>query len=81
MSPDAPVVARPMDRLAYWPRGLSAGYVPGLHDLAVVSAIANDIVVLGAGRVVESGLIQAVFRWLGAAHPRRLLAAIPGGRG
>ena len=49
------------------------------HDLAVVADIANQIVVMEQGAVVESGTPQQLFA--NAAHPytRRLLAAIPTG--
>ncbi|GAB3313343.1 ABC transporter ATP-binding protein [Haliea atlantica] len=49
------------------------------HDLAVVADIADHIVVMEKGRVVERGDRRAIFE--NAEHPytRKLLAAIPGG--
>jgi ABC-type microcin C transport system duplicated ATPase subunit YejF len=50
------------------------------HDLAVVSDIADQIVVMEQGKVVEQGSPQAIFD--NAQHPytRKLLAAIPSGQ-
>jgi ABC-type glutathione transport system ATPase component len=49
------------------------------HDLAVVADIADQIVVMQQGRIVESGDREAIFH--NAQHPytRKLLAAIPAG--
>ncbi|MCU1677528.1 MAG: hypothetical protein JWM93_2286 [Frankiales bacterium] len=50
------------------------------HDLAVVSGIADDVVVMHQGRVVDSGPTSAVFAAPSSEHTRRLLtAATPGG--
>jgi peptide/nickel transport system ATP-binding protein len=60
--------------------GVAALYVS--HDLAVVSALANRVAVMYAGRIVELGPERTLFR--ASAHPyaRRLVEAIPelGGR-
>ena len=50
------------------------------HDLAVVSDIADQIVVMEQGKVVEHGSPQAIFN--NAQHPytQKLLAAIPSGQ-
>ena len=55
--------------------GVAALYVS--HDLAVVSALADRVAVMYAGRVVEIGRERDLF--LAAAHPytRRLVQAIP----
>jgi len=47
------------------------------HDLAVVDHLCDDVIVMKAGRVVERGVPQTLFR--AAAHPytRALLAAVP----
>ena len=46
------------------------------HEMAVVRAICDRVAVLDAGRVVETGTVEAVFA--GGAHPatRRMLAAL-----
>jgi len=61
---------------------LQAEYGMGLlfitHDLAVVSEIADRVLILYAGKIMERGSREAVFER--AAHPytRRLLECIPG---
>ncbi len=53
------------------------------HDLAVVSELADDILILKEGVVVERGPIDAVLRHPTHPYTRQLLAAIPssGSRG
>ena len=55
--------------------GTAALYVS--HDLAVVATLATRVAVMYAGRIVELGSAEELFRR--AAHPytRRLVAAIP----
>ena len=55
--------------------GAAALYVS--HDLAVVGTLAERVAVMYAGRIVELGSAEELFR--AAAHPytRRLVAAIP----
>ena len=55
--------------------GVAALYVT--HDLAVVANLADRIAVMYAGRLVEIGPKETLFR--GASHPytRRLIASVP----
>ena len=48
------------------------------HDLAVVRHISHTVTVLHSGRVVESGLTEAVFSDPRQEYTRALLRAIPG---
>ena len=56
-------------------RGLSLLLVS--HNLAVVSRICEDVTVLYAGRVVESGPARTILRTPAHPYPRGLLAAMP----
>ena len=47
------------------------------HDLGVVHAICDEVTVLQAGRVIESGPVDEVLRRPRAAGTRRLLAGVP----
>lgn len=47
------------------------------HDLSVVNNIANHILVMKNGRVVESGQAQSVFESPKHAYTKKLIAAIP----
>lgn len=49
------------------------------HDLAVVADIADHIVVMEQGRVVEQGSPQAIFHHAQHPYTQKLLAAIPTG--
>ena len=48
------------------------------HDLAAASRLADEIVVLREGRVVEQGPVRAVLGAPTAIYTRRLLDAVPG---
>jgi peptide/nickel transport system ATP-binding protein len=60
--------------------GVAALYVS--HDLAVVAELAHRVAVMYAGRVVEAGSGEAVFRAPRHPYTQRLLQAVPdpGGR-
>jgi peptide/nickel transport system ATP-binding protein len=75
---DVSIQAQILDLLGDLQRDLGMSYVLVSHDLAVVSAIAHQIVVLRGGRVVEHGVAGQVFGSPKAAYTRELLEAIPG---
>jgi peptide/nickel transport system ATP-binding protein len=47
------------------------------HDLAVVDHLADDVVVMRKGRVVEQGPAERVLHFPGADYTKELLAAAP----
>ncbi len=57
---------------------LGLAYVFISHDLAVVEALADEVLVMRAGRVVERGDRARIFRAPSHPYTRALLAAVPG---
>jgi peptide/nickel transport system ATP-binding protein len=47
------------------------------HDLGVVANMADEVVVLYQGKVVESGTVQAIFREPSHAYLKALMRAVP----
>lgn len=47
------------------------------HDLGLVAAIADDVCVMRAGRIVEQGTTEAVLQSPQHAYTQKLLAAVP----
>ncbi|MEY9930533.1 peptide/nickel transport system ATP-binding protein [Catenulispora sp. GP43] len=47
------------------------------HDMGVVAGMADEIVVLRSGRLVESGGVHEIFHHPGADYTRALLACVP----
>jgi peptide/nickel transport system ATP-binding protein len=47
------------------------------HDLAVVAQVADDVVVMNAGQIVESGPVREILRRPSHTYTRKLLAAVP----
>lgn len=56
--------------------GLS--YIFITHDLRVVRHIADDIVVMNAGKIVEQGAVKAIYNAPQQPYTQQLLSAIPG---
>ncbi len=56
--------------------GLS--YIFISHDLRVVRHIANDIVVMHKGKVVEQGAVESIYQHPQQSYTQQLLQAIPG---
>lgn len=61
-------------------RDLGLTYVFVSHDLAVVRRIADRVVVMHGGRVVEEAAAEDVFEHPAHEYTRRLLDAVPAGR-
>ncbi|PRY55929.1 ATP-binding cassette domain-containing protein [Glycomyces artemisiae] len=74
---DVTVQAQILDLLAEIRRDTGAGLILITHDLAVVSEVADQIVVMREGDLVEQGTAERVFCDPQADYTRMLLDAVP----
>jgi len=74
---DVTVQAQILDLLAELKEETGSGMVFITHDLAVVSQVAEHLLVMKSGEVVERGPIEEVFSNPRAPYTRALLAALP----
>jgi len=74
---DVTVQAQILALLAEIRRDTGAGLILITHDLAVVSEVADRIVVMRGGRLVEKGSVEDVFSDPQHEYTRRLLDAVP----
>ncbi len=74
---DVSVRARIVNLLLELQSTLGLAYVLISHDLQLAGYLADEIVVLKSGRVVEKGLVKDIFSQPQHVHTRQLLAATP----
>jgi peptide/nickel transport system ATP-binding protein len=74
---DVSVQAQILNLLRQLQRELDIGYLFITHNIGVVEVMADDVVVMKAGRVVEQGPCEALLAQPREAYTRELLAAVP----
>jgi peptide/nickel transport system ATP-binding protein len=76
---DATIQAQILDLLKSLQKRFSLGIILITHNLAVVQRVADKVVVMYAGEVVEAGPAQAVLAQPSHPYTKALLACIPDG--
>ncbi|MGH2559611.1 MAG: ABC transporter ATP-binding protein [Thermomicrobiales bacterium] len=74
---DVTIQAQILDLLRQLRDDYGASIIIITHDLGVVAEIADKVVVMYAGRVVEGGSVRAIFRHSRHPYTRALLASVP----
>ncbi len=74
---DVTIQAQILDLVRQIQKDLGMGMILISHDLGAVAGVADRIAVMYAGRIVESGPIEAVFARPGMPYTQGLLSSVP----
>jgi peptide/nickel transport system ATP-binding protein len=74
---DVSIRAQILDLLGELRDRLGVAYLFISHDLAVVRALCDEVLVMRSGKIVESGPVDRIFNDPGKAYTRTLIAAAP----
>jgi len=74
---DVTIQAQILELIAGLQKQLNMAVLMITHDLGVVANVAEQVVVLYQGRVMERGTIEQIFRNSGHPYTRALMAAVP----
>ena len=77
---DVSVQRQILDLLDELQRELGIAYVIVSHDLAVIANVADEVLVMRQGRIVDQGPTAQLFNHPGNAYTQALLDAVPGKR-
>lgn len=77
---DVSVQRQILDLLDELQRELGIAYVIVSHDLAVIANVADDVLVMRQGRIVDQGPTAQLFDQPSNPYTRALLDAVPGKR-
>ncbi|MBD8828194.1 ABC transporter ATP-binding protein, partial [Pseudomonas sp. CFBP 13602] len=77
---DVSVQRQILDLLDELQRELGIAYVIVSHDLAVIANVADEVLVMRQGRIVDHGPTAQLFNHPGNAYTQALLDAVPGKR-
>lgn len=74
---DVTTQAQVLDLLSDLKESLDMTVVFVTHDLGVVAEIADDVIVMNKGRIIESGTVNQIFHGPREAYTKTLLAGLP----
>ena len=74
---DVSVQAQVLDLMKELQQDLGLTYLFITHDLSVVADIANDVIVMNGGRIVERGTVSQVLHRPQHPYTKALIAAVP----
>jgi ABC-type microcin C transport system duplicated ATPase subunit YejF len=74
---DVTLQAKIIDMLQELQKSMQLSFLLITHNLAIVDELADDVLVMQHGRVVEAGPVGRVFSQPSNEYTRRLLAAVP----